>query len=131
VGRFAEGGERRLVGRSDTNRLTEKASRTSVGPTRFETWIGGLVPRALRLYAGAFAAAPSLAVDFGAGHRYNAARAAALAGCGRGTDAIGLGEEERVRLREQARQWLRAELAARARAFDTAPRRPAVPIGWH
>ena len=72
-----------------------------------------------RLYAGAFAAAPSLAEDFGAGHRYNAARAAAQAGCGRGTDAIGLGEEERVRLRQQARQWLRADLAARARAFDT------------
>jgi serine/threonine-protein kinase len=70
-----------------------------------------------RLYADAFAAAPSLADDLGAGHRYNAARAAAQAGCGHGADATGLGEE-RARLREQARQWLRADLAARARALD-------------
>jgi serine/threonine-protein kinase len=74
-----------------------------------------------RLYAAAFAAAPSLAEDLGAGHRYNAARAAALAGCGRGADATGLGEDERVRWRAQARQWLRADLAARARAIDAGP----------
>ena len=74
-----------------------------------------------RLYAEAFDAAPSLADDLGAGHRYNAARAAALAGCGQGADATGLGEDERARLREQARQWLRADLAARARAIDTGP----------
>jgi hypothetical protein len=48
-----------------------------------------------RLYAEAFAAAPSLADDLGAGHRYNAARAAARAGCGHGADTTGLGEEER------------------------------------
>jgi serine/threonine protein kinase/tetratricopeptide (TPR) repeat protein len=71
-----------------------------------------------RLYADAFAVDPPLADDLGAGHRYNAARAAAQAGCGQGADAPGLGEEERARLREQARQWLRADLAARARAFD-------------
>src|SRR5262249_14939687 len=70
------------------------------------------------LYAEAFAAAPALADDLGAGHRYQAARAAAQAGCGRGADATGLGEEERARLREQAQQWLRADLAARARALD-------------
>jgi serine/threonine-protein kinase len=74
-----------------------------------------------RLYGDAFAAAPSLAEDLGAGHRYNAARAAALAGCGQGADATGLGEAERVRLREQAQQWLRADLAARARAIDSGP----------
>jgi serine/threonine-protein kinase len=68
-----------------------------------------------RLYTEAFAAAPSLADDLGAGHRYSAARAAALAGCGHGADTTGLGEEERARWREQARQWLRADLAARAR----------------
>jgi serine/threonine-protein kinase len=56
------------------------------------------------LYAEAFDAAPSLADDLGADHRYNAARAAALAGCGHGADATGLGEEERARLRDQARQ---------------------------
>jgi serine/threonine-protein kinase len=71
-----------------------------------------------RLYAGAFAAAPSLADDLVAGHRYNAARAAAQAGCGHGADATGLEPKERVRLLEQARQWLRADLAARARDLD-------------
>jgi serine/threonine-protein kinase len=74
-----------------------------------------------RLYAEAFAAAPSLADDLGAGHRYNAARAAAQAGCGRGADATGLGEDERIRLLEQAQQWLRTDLAARARALDSGP----------
>jgi eukaryotic-like serine/threonine-protein kinase len=74
-----------------------------------------------RLYADAFAAAPSLADDLGAGHRYNAARAAALAGCGHGEDATGLGEGERKQWRGQARQWLRADLAARAGALDADP----------
>jgi serine/threonine-protein kinase len=72
-----------------------------------------------RLYADAFAAAASLAEDLGAGHRYNAARAAAQVGCGHGADATSLGEEERARWRQEARQWLRADLAARARAIDT------------
>src|SRR5262249_45412377 len=74
-----------------------------------------------RLYADAFANEPSLADNLGAGHRYNAARAAALAGCGLGADATGLGEEERKRWRDQAREWLRADLAARTRAFDVGP----------
>jgi serine/threonine-protein kinase len=74
-----------------------------------------------RLYADAFAAAPSLADDLGADHRYNAARAAAQAGCGLGVDATGLVEEERARWRAQARRWLRADLAARTRAFDADP----------
>jgi eukaryotic-like serine/threonine-protein kinase len=74
-----------------------------------------------RLYADAFAASPPLADDLGAGHRYNAARAAARAGCGHGKDAPGLGEAEGKKWRDQARQWLRAELAARVRALDTDP----------
>jgi WD40 repeat protein/tetratricopeptide (TPR) repeat protein len=43
-------------------------------------------------------------------HRANAARAAALAGTGRGKDAVGLGEEQRKPWREQARKWLETEL---------------------
>jgi serine/threonine-protein kinase len=65
-----------------------------------------------RLYADAFVADPRLTKDPGIGHRYNAARAAAQAGCGRGADAAGLGEPERSRWRGQAREWLRADLAA-------------------
>jgi len=74
-----------------------------------------------RLYADVFAVAPALADDLDAGYRYNAARAAALAGCGRGADVSGLGDEEKAQLREQARQWLRAELAARARVMSAGP----------
>src|SRR5262249_34694493 len=37
---------------------------------------------AARFFAGAFASQPKLAADLGGGHRYNAACAAALAGCG-------------------------------------------------
>jgi serine/threonine-protein kinase len=73
------------------------------------------------LYAGAFVADPSLADDLEAGHRYNAARAAALAGCGHGEDATGLGQEDRKRWRDQARKWLQEELAARVRALDADP----------
>lgn len=74
-----------------------------------------------RLYADAFAADPRLAEDLRAGHRYNATRAAALAGCGRGSDAAGLGEPERRPWRHQARQWLRADLAALSKMLDIDP----------
>ena len=74
-----------------------------------------------RLYADAFAASPQLADDLGAGHRYNAARAAARAGCGHGADAPGLGEADGKQWRDQARRWLRAELAARVRSLDADP----------
>jgi hypothetical protein len=62
-------------------------------------------------YAEALAAAPRLTEELRAGHRFNAARAA-LAGCGRGDDVAGLSEPERQGLRQQAREWLRLDLAA-------------------
>jgi serine/threonine-protein kinase len=73
------------------------------------------------LYAEAFAADPALAENLRAGHRYHAAAAAARAGCGRGADAAGLEEAEAMRWREQARRWLRADLAAWGRALDGDP----------
>ncbi len=57
--------------------------------------------------------------DLRAGHRFNAACAAILAGGGDGDDAAGLGEPERGALRKQARDWLRLELAAWANRVDT------------
>ena len=74
---------------------------------------------AARLYAEALAATPQLTEDLRAGHRFNAARAAALAGGGHGDDAAGLGEPERAGLRKQARDWLRLDLAAWAKKVDT------------
>jgi serine/threonine-protein kinase len=66
---------------------------------------------ATRLYKDALTANPRLADNLGAGHRYNAARAAALAAAGQGTDAAQLDDPERARLRQQALGWLRADLA--------------------
>ena len=45
-----------------------------------------------RLYADAFAAVPQLATDVRIGHGHNAARAAALAGSGRGEDGGNLSQ---------------------------------------
>src|SRR5262249_20895683 len=74
-----------------------------------------------RFSAAAFAAAPSLAEYFRAGRRFSAARAAALVGSARGEDVAGVGEPERARWRQQARQWLRADLAAWNQALDRDP----------
>ena len=74
--------------------------------------------RAARLYADALAAAPDLADDQTATHRFNAAHFAALAAHGRGQDAHALGDAERSRWRARARAWLRADLAAMAAQFS-------------
>jgi serine/threonine-protein kinase len=74
---------------------------------------------AARLYDRALAAPPQLTEDLRAGHRFNAARADALAGCGHGDDVAGLSEPELAGLRKQARNWLRLDLAAWAQKVDT------------
>jgi serine/threonine-protein kinase len=74
---------------------------------------------AARLYAEALAATPRLTEDLRAGDRFNAARAAALAGGGHGDDGAQLREPEREALRKQARDWLRLDLAAWAKKVDT------------
>jgi serine/threonine protein kinase/tetratricopeptide (TPR) repeat protein len=76
---------------------------------------------AARFYAEAFAAEPRLADDLGAGHRYNAACAAALAGCGRDKDADKPDDTGRARWRRQALGWLRADLTAWGRLLDKGP----------
>jgi serine/threonine-protein kinase len=68
---------------------------------------------AARFFADTFARQPNLATKLSAGHRYNAACSAALAGCGRGEDAAKLDDKQRARLRGQAREWLRADLTLR------------------
>jgi tetratricopeptide (TPR) repeat protein len=76
---------------------------------------------AARFYAEAFAAQPQLADDLENEHRYNAACAAALAGCGQGKDADQTDDKERLRLRCQALEWLRADLAAYRQLLDKGP----------
>ena len=78
-----------------------------------------------RLYADIFRADPHLAEDLSARHRYNAARAAAQVGCGLSKDSAGLGELERKQWREQARAWLRADLAAWGKLLDGGPTKKA------
>jgi tetratricopeptide (TPR) repeat protein len=70
---------------------------------------------AARFYAEAFAADPKLAEDSKAGHRYNAACYAALAGCGKDKHAEKQDDKEKARLRGQALEWLRADLVLRRR----------------
>jgi tetratricopeptide (TPR) repeat protein len=71
-----------------------------------------LYASSVRFWTEAFAADPKLADDFRVGQRYRAAHSAALAGCGQGEEAARLAPGERERLRRQAREWLRADLAA-------------------
>jgi tetratricopeptide (TPR) repeat protein len=67
---------------------------------------------ATRFYTAAFAGQPRLAANLNAQDRYNAACAAAVAGCGRAKDATELPQKESARLRQQAFDWLRADLEA-------------------
>ena len=62
-------------------------------------------------YRDAFDAKPGLVDDTQKPHRYNAACAAVLAGCGRGKNAAKLDATKRAELRKQALDWLRADLA--------------------
>jgi tetratricopeptide (TPR) repeat protein len=80
-----------------------------------------LYAAAVRWYAEAFAADPNLLAGPPSGQRYNAACAAALASCGQGQDAVGLGERECARLRGQGLDWLRADLEAWRRLLEKEP----------
>jgi serine/threonine-protein kinase len=71
------------------------------------------------LYAAAFAADPKLADDLKAGHRYNAACYAALAAASQGDDAAQLEDKEKARLRMQALDWLRADLALHTKQLES------------
>jgi tetratricopeptide (TPR) repeat protein len=73
---------------------------------------------AARLYEKAFADQPQLPDHLQAAYRYNAARAAALAGCGQGKGGDKLSTQERARWRRQARAWLQAALAVWAGMLD-------------
>jgi tetratricopeptide (TPR) repeat protein/energy-coupling factor transporter ATP-binding protein EcfA2 len=76
-------------------------------------WIGyikGFYAASAQLYEEAFTANHELAENMDAGHRYNAACAAALAGGGRGQNEPPLDEEGRARWRKRALDWLRADL---------------------
>jgi hypothetical protein len=66
---------------------------------------------AVKPYVDAFAADTKLADDLQAGHRYAAARSAALTAAGEGADAVNLDDKEKARLRGLALNWLQTDLA--------------------
>lgn len=70
-------------------------------------------------YHAGFRAKPALATDLAAAHRYNAACSAARAGTGQGEDAATLTETERVALRKDALDWLRADLVLRQKQAES------------
>jgi hypothetical protein len=73
---------------------------------------------AARWYTEEFNADPCLLAGPADCHLYDAARAAALAGCGQGRDAADLDEKTRVGFRQHALDWLRDELEARRRLLE-------------
>jgi tetratricopeptide (TPR) repeat protein len=74
---------------------------------------------AVKVLADAFAADPKVADDVKSDHRYNGVCSAALAGTGRAEDAAWLDDKERARLRQQALDWLRAELVSLEKLLTT------------
>jgi hypothetical protein len=70
----------------------------------------------------AFAEKPALAEDRKRAARYDAACAAALAGCGRGEDDPPPDEAARAALRRQALAWLKNDLADWVKTQKDAPR---------
>jgi serine/threonine-protein kinase len=74
---------------------------------------------AARLWADALSAEPKLAEDRQTLHRYNAACAAALAGTGQGRDEQPPDEAAKAKLRSQALDWLKAELAAWTKLLES------------
>jgi serine/threonine protein kinase/tetratricopeptide (TPR) repeat protein len=80
-----------------------------------------LYAAAARLYREAISAKPDLVASPVKGVRYNAACAAALAGCGTGEGAAKLSEAERAGFRKQALDWLRADLDLRRGQLDKEP----------
>jgi serine/threonine protein kinase/tetratricopeptide (TPR) repeat protein len=76
---------------------------------------------AYRFFMKAFEAQPELVLDQERWHRYNAACAAALAGCGKGSDAAALDGIERASLRQKALVLLRADLKQWQDRLDKEP----------
>jgi tetratricopeptide (TPR) repeat protein len=74
-----------------------------------------------QLYAESFRDDPRLAEDMAAKYRYRAARAAALAAAGKGIEEPPLDEPAKARWRQQALDWLAADLAYGTKLVQTGP----------
>jgi tetratricopeptide (TPR) repeat protein/tRNA A-37 threonylcarbamoyl transferase component Bud32 len=96
-------------------RLTENRERLQLARRAYDK---AIYATAASLWADALAADPKLVDDRQAQHRYNAACAAARAGCGQGKDKA-IDDTTRSKLRAQAREWLQAEMAASTKLIDS------------
>src|SRR5262249_51162759 len=76
---------------------------------------------ATRILAEALASDPMLGESRRTQLRYKAARAAALAAAGQAVDEPPLDEAAKTKLRGQALDWLKAELTAWSKLFDSGP----------
>ena len=79
-----------------------------------------LFTTAARLWVEELEANPALGDSRQAQHRYNAACCAALAGSGQGGDVPPADDAAKAKLRQQVRDWLKAELAAWSNFLATA-----------
>ena len=75
----------------------------------------------VRFWSEAFQSQPKLAEDMQVQNRYNAACAAAMAGCGQGKDDPPLDDTAKARWRKQAIDWLKADLAAWTKIVESGP----------
>jgi tetratricopeptide (TPR) repeat protein len=74
-----------------------------------------------RWWSEAFQLQPKLAGDMQVQNRYNAACAAALAGCGQAKDEPPRDDSAKTRWRKQAIDWLNADLAAWSKILESGP----------
>ena len=83
---------------------------------------------AARFWSLALAGNPKMGDDRRASPRYDAARAAALAGCGQGKDEPPPDDAAKAKLRAQSLEWLNTELASWSGALDKKPAPDRVPV---
>jgi eukaryotic-like serine/threonine-protein kinase len=108
----------RLAGLLNGEAPKDNAERLALAQRAYDTQ---RYATATRLWAGALESDPKLADNPQAGTRYNAACAAALAGCGKGKDNPPLDAAAKVKLRCQALDWLKAEHAAWSKILESGP----------
>ena len=89
----------------------------------------GRYTAAARLWTVVLAAERKLGDDRQNPQRYIAACAAALAGCGKDQNPPFPGDSERAHLRKQALAWLKAELVALSKEFDSKPQQARSIVG--
>ena len=108
----------RLAGLLNGEAPKDNAERLALAQRAYDTQ---RYATATRLWAGALESDPKLADNPQAGTRYNAACAAALAGCGKGKDNPPPDDAAKVKLRCQALDWLKAEHAAWSKILESVP----------